>query len=262
MIAALDVTMERGGRAVLDGVSVHAHGGEVVALVGPNGAGKSTLLSVLAGLLPVQRGAVCLDGTPLSRFGAAALGRRRARMSQRVSVAFGLFVHEVVAMGRFAHGLRLDDDARVRRCLAAVGASALYDRPFATMSGGEQQRVQLARVLCQLDGTDGGVLLLDEPTSAQDLAHQQVVLGAARGAARAGHAVVVVLHELGQAAQVADRLVVLADGRVVADGPPADTLTEPVIAEAFGVSARVRWLDGRVHVHPTTISCPVETSCS
>lgn len=250
MIRARGLAAVRGGREVLRGVDLTVRPGEVVALVGPNGAGKSTLLGVLAGLLAPHAGTVDWLGRPLADWGVAGLARQRALLAQRADLAFDLTVAEVVALGRYGHGADRDDAARVARALGRVAASALAGRRYTALSGGERQRVQLARALCQLDGVIPGLLLLDEPTSAQDLGQQQRVLALARGAALAGHAVVVVLHDLNQAAAVADRLVLLAAGRPVAVGPPRDVLQPDRLARVFGVPARVLSLQGRVHVVP------------
>ena len=212
------VTVEVGdGRAILRGASVVVRGGEVVALVGPNGAGKSTLVGVLSGDVEPVAGEVVVDGVPLSDWTGAELALRRSVLPQQVGVTFPFTVREVVEMGR-APWVALDGDhdgdAVVDASLAGTDVAHLADRTFPSLSGGERSRAALARVLAQ----DAGVLLLDEPTAALDLHHQEMVLRLARERATVGVAVVVVLHDLGLAAAHADRIVVLDGGEVVVDG--------------------------------------------
>lgn len=233
VLAARGVRLAYGAHRVLDGVDLDVRAGEVVALVGPNGAGKSTLLGVLAGEPRPDAGQVLLDGADVRTVPLADLARRRAVMLQEVRVSFPFRVREVVAMGR--HPWRgtpqeVDDDAVVDRALVDADVVPLAGRTFPTLSGGERARAAFARVLAQ----DGRVLLLDEPTAALDVRHQEAVLARARAAARTGCAVVVVLHDLTLAAAYADRVVVLADGRVAADGPPRDVLTSALLTEVYG----------------------------
>lgn len=256
MIRARGIGLRRGGREVLRGVDLAVAPGEVLALLGPNGAGKSSLLGVLSGRLRPHAGEVCLLDRPMPAWGASALARRRAVLSQAVEVPFDLAVAEVVGLGRHAHGRDRHDAARVARALASVGLSAFGLRPYRSLSGGERQRVQLARALCQLDGVTPGLLLLDEPTSAQDVGQQQRLLDRIRGIAASGRAVVVVLHDLNHAAAVADRVLLLAGGRPVAMGAPAEVLTADRLARVFGVRARVLSLDGHVHIVPSVASSP------
>ncbi|GAA4627776.1 heme ABC transporter ATP-binding protein [Cellulomonas oligotrophica] len=233
VLAARGVRLAYGAHRVLDDVDLDVRAGEVVALVGPNGAGKSTLLGVLAGEPRPDAGQVLLDGADLRDLPLTDLARQRAVMLQEVRVSFPFRVREVVAMGR--HPWRgtpgeADDDAVVDRALVDADVVPLAGRTFPTLSGGERARAAFARVLAQ----DGRVLLLDEPTAALDVRHQEAVLARARTAARTGCAVVVVLHDLTLAAAYADRVVVLADGRVVADGPPHAVLTSALLTEVYG----------------------------
>jgi iron complex transport system ATP-binding protein len=216
----------------LDGVDATLRPGTIIAICGPNGAGKSTLLQVLAGLLDPTAGAVELDGLPLPR------GRERARrigyLPQVGEVAWDLTVANLAALGRLPHG-----DAAAAPVAAALGAldlAALAERPVSTLSGGERARALLARVLA---GTPSWILA-DEPLAALDLAHQLALLGHLRAAATAGAGVVLVLHDLALAMNHADRVLVLDQGRLAIDGPPAEALAEPVIGRVWGVPAR--WL--------------------
>nr|WP_283251175.1 heme ABC transporter ATP-binding protein [Rhabdothermincola salaria] len=224
MVVARSLRVDLGGTTILHDASLDVRAGELVALVGPNGAGKSTLLGALAGDVAVVGGVVELDGRAISAMPPGELARRRAVLLQQVAVAFPFRVVDVVRMGRAPWaGLGDDDrdDAVVRAALATTDTSHLAARTFPTLSGGERARVALARVLAQ----QAQLVLLDEPTAALDLHHQELVLETARQRADAGDGVVVVLHDLGLAAAHADRVVVVAGGHVVADGPPAEVLT-------------------------------------
>lgn len=232
-LRARGVGLERGaGRRVLDGVDFDVVAGRIVALVGPNGAGKSTLLAALAGELEPSAGTVELDGRPLTEWAPVEQARRRAVLPQQHTVGFPFTAREVVAMGRapWARTDRQDDDEiRIAAALAATDVEHLAGRHFPALSGGERARVALARVLAQ----DTATLLLDEPTAALDLGHQEQVLQLARARAAAGAAVVVVLHDLGVAAAYADRVAVLESGRIAADGPPREVLTTALLTRVY-----------------------------
>lgn len=230
---AQDVTVALGGRPVLRGVTLPVRTGELLALVGPNGTGKSTLLAALAGDLPVAAGRVHVGGRPVEQWPARDLARVRALLPQRPSVAFGFTVRDVVRMGRapWAGTARASgDDGAIDAALAATEMLGLADRAVPTLSGGEAARAALARVLAQ----EAQLVLLDEPTASLDVRHQELVLAAARRLATAGAAVVVVLHDLGQAAAYADRVAVIGAGRVVADGPPAQVLRPELLGGVYG----------------------------
>ncbi|WP_373466063.1 heme ABC transporter ATP-binding protein [Streptomyces sp. V3I8] len=221
-----------GGREVLAGVDVVARAGEVLALVGPNGAGKSTLLGALAADLPAAAGVVRVHGRPVSGWSAHELALRRAVLPQSASLSFPFPVEEVVRMGRAPWAGRpeeAEDDAAVASAMAATEVTGFADRPFSALSGGERARVALARVLAQR----AQLLLLDEPTAALDLRHQELVLRVCRERARAGDAVVVVLHDLGLAAAYAHRVVILCAGRAVADGAPAEVFTDRLLSDVY-----------------------------
>jgi iron complex transport system ATP-binding protein len=231
-LTATGVSVTLGGSRILDDVDLTCPGGELVALVGPNGAGKSTLLAALAGDLPLESGAVELDGVPVRERSARELARSRAVLPQRQTLAFGFPVREVVRMGRspWHRTERAADDERViDQALQRAGVDDLAARLFPTLSGGEQSRTSFARILAQ----QTPVLLLDEPTAALDIRHQEAVLSVAREAARAGSAVVVVLHDLSLAAAYADRVVVLSRGRLRATGPPGEVLTSGLLTEVY-----------------------------
>ncbi|WP_425296332.1 heme ABC transporter ATP-binding protein [Nocardia asiatica] len=235
-VRAAGVSVERRGggqaRRVLDGVDFEAVAGQVVALVGPNGAGKSTLLAALAGELALSAGAVELDGQPLTHWTTLDMARRRAVLPQTHTVGFPFTAREVVAMGR-APWVRTErrelDEEHIAAAMAATDVEHLAARSFPTLSGGERARVALARVLAQ----DTATLLLDEPTAALDLGHQEAVLRLAAARAADGASVVVVLHDLGIAAAYADRVAVLDAGRIAADGPPREVLTTELLTRVY-----------------------------
>jgi iron complex transport system ATP-binding protein len=218
-----------GGATLLEDVDFTAGPGELVALVGPNGAGKSTLLSLLAGDQRPTRGRVLLDGTATADWPAKALARRRAVMTQHHSQAFSFTVREAVAMGRSPHPVDSHDEELIDRCLAEADVAPLAERDVTTLSGGELARTVFARVLAQ----DARVVLLDEPTAALDLHHQEVLMARSRALAEQGRCVLVVLHDLTLAARYCDRIAVFDRGRLAASGPPAEVLTPERIREVY-----------------------------
>ncbi|WP_394814894.1 heme ABC transporter ATP-binding protein [Streptomyces millisiae] len=229
---AVSLGVDLGGRAVLTGVDLTVRAGELLALVGPNGAGKSTLLAALAADLPPAAGTLTIAGRPPGAWGARGLALRRALLPQSATLAFPFTVAEVVRMGRAPWAgtpAEDEDEAAVAEAMAATEVTPFAARPFSALSGGERARVALARVLAQR----APLLLLDEPTAALDLRHQELVLGVCRARAAAGDAVVVVLHDLGLAAAHADRAAVLHGGRVAADGPPEAVFTEESLSRVY-----------------------------
>ncbi|MFF2212014.1 heme ABC transporter ATP-binding protein [Streptomyces antibioticus] len=224
------VWVRLGGRDVLCGVDVRVRAGEVLALVGPNGAGKSTLLAALAADLPAAAGTVRIHGRPAGGWSAPELALRRAVLPQAAVLSFPFTVADVVRMGRAPHDSSpAEDEAVIAEAMAATEVTRFAARPFSALSGGERARVALARVLAQR----APLLLLDEPTAALDLKHQELVLRLCRERAREGDAVVVVLHDLGLAAAYAHRVAVLHEGRVAADGPPAEVFTGRLLSEVY-----------------------------
>ncbi|MGW4252079.1 heme ABC transporter ATP-binding protein [Streptomyces californicus] len=231
-VEAVGLSVRLGGRQVLDSVDLTAHAGEVVALVGPNGAGKSTLLAALAADLPAGSGEVRVDGRSTADWSAPELALRRSVLPQSAALSFPFPVEDVVRMGRapWAGTEREDeDDAAVAAAMAATEVTRFAGRPFSALSGGEKARVALARVLAQR----APLMLLDEPTAALDLRHQELVLRICRERAAAGDAVVVVLHDLGLAAAYADRAAVLHEGRIAELGPPEQVFGGDLLGEVY-----------------------------
>ncbi|QPC85839.1 heme ABC transporter ATP-binding protein [Mesorhizobium sp. NBSH29] len=245
MISAHNLSVSLGGRAIIQGVDFAACAGSLTAIVGPNGSGKTTLLKALSGDLSYT-GSVILAGQELGQMTAGAAARRRAVLPQQAVLAFPFTVREVVRLGMLAgfSGARPGEvDTLPERALARVDLAGFSNRFYQELSGGEQQRVQLARVLCQvwapvLDGQPRA-LLLDEPVSSLDIRHQLTVMDVARDFARAGGAVVAVLHDLNLTAMYADHLHVMHGGRVAASGRVEDVLDDELMERVFGCRLKV-----------------------
>ena len=236
--AARGVTVELGGRPVLRGVDLEARGGEVLSLVGPNGAGKSTLLAALAGDLTPTRGVVDLWGRPIGDWSTAQIAQRRAVLPQTHRVTFPFTVAEVVAMGRAPWAgtpAAEEDEDRIAEALAQTETEPFAGRAFTSLSGGEQARVMLARIIAQ----QAGLVLLDEPTAALDLRHQEMVGRACRSLAERGRAVVVVLHDLNLAGAYSDRCALLDSGRIAACGKPADVFDADRLGQVYRQPVKV-----------------------
>ena len=236
---AISVSVD--GGELLRSVSVDVRRGELLAIVGPNGAGKTTLLKALAGDLAPSAGEVLVDGRPIAELDARALARRRAVMPQSGYLPFLFTAREVVRMGRAPwsgergereHGARLADEA-----MGLTGTSRYAGRAYPTLSGGEQSRVTLARVLTQ----ETPILLVDEPTAHLDPRHQHHVLELLRELAGEGAAIAAVMHDLNLAAGFADRVAVLSKGSLVSAAPPRESLAPDILRSVFG--AEFIWLE-------------------
>ena len=246
VLEARGLSVRRGHRLVVREVALAVRAGEAVALVGPNAAGKSTLVRALAGLLPPAAGEVRLHGRPLAASGRDAMARAIALVTADDGPPATLTVEERARLGRFPHRGPLrpftpEDEAAVARALERTGVAALASRSLATLSAGERQMAALARGLAQ----EPAVLLLDEPAAHLDIGHQLRlfrVLDLVRGE---GVAVLAVVHDLPRAAAWAERLVLLAEGRITAEGAPAEVLRGPAAAAAFEVGIRAESIPGR-----------------
>ncbi len=246
MLAADHLALALGGTPVLADVSVALPPGRVTAIIGPNGAGKSSLLACLAGLSAPEAGQVMLDGRPLAALPPADRARRIGFLPQVAEVNWEIDVATLVALGRLPHrrgwaGPSPADAAAIAAAIAATDLAGLAGRVVNSLSGGERARALLARVLAGQPHW----LLADEPLANLDPAHQWDTLACLRAAAAAGAGVAIVLHDLAHAARIADHLVLMAAGRVVAAGPPETVLTPERIADVYGVTtARVALPDG------------------
>ncbi|GAA2135000.1 ABC transporter ATP-binding protein [Kitasatospora kazusensis] len=240
-LAAQRLDLRYGDRVVVQGLDLTLPGGAVTAIVGPNACGKSTLLRGLVRLLTPAAGTVTLDGSDIHRMPARALARRMGLLPQQPVTPESITVESLVRLGRYPHQRMLSpwsaaDQAAVEEALARTGTDGLRDQPVDRLSGGQRQRAWIALALAQ----DTELLLLDEPTTFLDLRHQLEVLDLVSDLhAQAGRTVVMVLHDLGQAARYADHLVVLDGGRLAAAGPPAEVLTAELVERVFQVPCLV-----------------------
>lgn len=241
----LDLSL--GGARVVDGVSLALHAGQWVALVGPNGAGKSSLLSLLAGLRPAEAGTLAWAGRALNTWSARQRALHVAWLSQQGEAEGGISVIDVVRLGRLPHqGLfgaaTPADEAAVQSAMAETECAAWARRRLSALSGGERQRVLLARVLA----VGAPVLLLDEPTTHLDAPHQRALVRSLARRAQAGAAVVAVLHDL-NLALLADRVLVMAAGRLVADGAPGDAALRHALTQVFDHAFSIEALGDAEH---------------
>lgn len=239
------------GKPVLDDLSIEIQPGSVTALVGPNGSGKSTLLKTMGRLLRPRIGEVYLDGKLISQMATREIARRMAILPQYQTTPPGITVRELIEQGRYAHSgplsmLRGQDHDAIDRAMTLTHTTDFANRPVESLSGGERQRVWIALVLAQ----NTPILLLDEPTTFLDIGHQLEVLELVERLNREQQlTIVLVLHDLNQAARYADRMIVLKKGCIVADGAPIDVLTVDLLADVFRVQAQVT-----VHVER---QCPI-----
>ncbi|MFC2554266.1 MAG: heme ABC transporter ATP-binding protein [Lautropia mirabilis] len=263
MLQAHGIAVQRGERQILSDIDLSLPAGQVIGVLGANGAGKSTLLAALAGELSPSAGRITLNGRPLSAWPAAELASCRAVLPQSPSLQFDLPVATVIGMGAYPHArytrtgaprtdsrdtaqAAIAEDQRIlQRVLALADVQDLYGRRYRLLSGGEQQRVHLARVLYQLLLARQGhneyrVLMLDEPTASLDPRHQLHLLSAVHTLAHEENvAALVIVHDLNLAAGCCDRLLLLGQGRVAACGTPAQVLTPDTLRQVYGVEATV-----------------------
>jgi iron complex transport system ATP-binding protein len=243
LLEARGLTYRSHGRVVIDSIDLAFESGSFSIIIGPNGAGKSTLLRLLCGELSPTQGDVLFDRQPLRTMQAWHLAHRRAVMSQSSDLSFPFTVVEVAALGVEGIGRGLSRGDRQRMAFEALklaDVGHLARRSYQTLSGGERQRVHFARVLAQLEAgrtlETRQVLFLDEPIANLDLKHQIALLHTAKGLARNGLAVVAVLHDLQLATSLCDKLILLHDGRLIAQGTPEQVLTPASILDVFGVT--------------------------
>jgi len=239
-LALESVSLAQGGRAVLVDASLALAFGEVLVLAGRNGAGKTTLLRIATGIAAPSAGSVRLEGRALAELPRREIARTLALVPQDTSVPFPFTVEEIVLLGRAPHlsalGFESREDRRIAgACMERLGIGALAQRSIQELSGGERQLAMIARALAQTPR----ILLLDEPAAHLDLAHRLALEELLRSLAREGKAALLVSHDLAGAARVADRIALLAGGRVLACGAPRDVLRAELMREAFGVEAQL-----------------------
>ena len=239
-VSAREVTFAVEAAKLLDAVSLRADKGQLVGLIGPNGSGKSTFLHTIAGLLRLQSGAVSLSGRDLSDMSAKEVASGLALVPQIAPYTHGFTSMELVLMGRYPHLGRFqvegqEDDSIARHAMRLTETERYAERTLDTMSGGERQRVFVSRALAQ----QPKVLLLDEPTSNLDVLHQLKVFELVRRLVDDGLTAIAAIHDLNLAARYCDRMVLLSEGRVLAEGTPEDVLVQDTMREAFGVESSV-----------------------
>lgn len=246
-----DLQFRRGSRVVLDAINLQLQSGSITAVLGPNGAGKSTLLSCIASLLTPAQGAIELDGVSLHSIPASQRARRIAFLPQTPEIAWSVDVETLVSLGRIPfHGLASDaqDREAIARAMERTQVTQWAQRAVTTLSGGERARVLLARVLAG----ESDWILADEPFTGLDPSHQFEAAELLRSVADQGGGVVLTIHDLTLAARIADRVVILNQGRVVADGPPRDALTPSVLRDVYEIEAQ--WLNDPSGATPPTIA--------
>ncbi|QQM32580.1 heme ABC transporter ATP-binding protein [Martelella lutilitoris] len=258
MITTSRISVALSGRPVLNDVSLEARAGELTAICGPNGSGKTTTLKAIAGDLKSESGKVAINGADIAALAPWQLAELRGVLPQASNLAFPFTVTEVLRMGLSGRSHRAGEADRqtIAKALKAVDLNGFEGRFYQELSGGEQQRVQLARVLCQIEApvADGSPrwLLLDEPVASLDILHQLAIMRLAQSFCRAGGGVIAVMHDLNLTALFADRIVLMKDGSVAAAGTPKDVLTDDNLYAVFGARLVVNQAptDGTTFVLP------------
>jgi iron complex transport system ATP-binding protein len=248
-----DISVSLDGTSILDSVSCEVPSQSFVALVGPNGAGKTTLLRTVNGVLTPDSGSVSVNGNNVQSVSSRDVARQIATVPQNTSISFDFSVRDIVAMGRTPYRSRFqlrhtDDGDTIEQALERAQIAHLADRSVGSVSGGERQRVLLARALAQ----DAPAMLLDEPTASLDIHHQVRTLELVRDLVDEETTALAAIHDLDLAARFCDAIIVLSDGCVLAEGPPSSVLTESVVEQAFGGNPRI-------HENPITQSPSVTT---
>ncbi|KAA6432643.1 heme ABC transporter ATP-binding protein [Dyadobacter flavalbus] len=242
MISVNQVSFSVKGRSLVENIRFQATTGELWAIVGANGAGKSTLMKLLTREHTPDSGTIDFLGKDLKNYKLKELAQLRAVLAQQNNISLSFTVREIVMMGRYPFYDASPDkhDHRIAElCLEKTGMAAFGNRLFPTLSGGEQQRVQLARTLAQIWEVKGGYLFLDEPTTGMDLLHQYETFQLAKEMTIKGFGVIAVVHDLNLALQYADKVLMMKDGKALSAGTPETVLTEGNIKDAFGLSVRI-----------------------
>lgn len=247
MLQATNITYTIGSKTILNNISMDAHAGEILVIAGPNGAGKSTLLKILSEKIKLETGCVTINNRNLVQYKPKELAKIRAVLSQSISTGLPFQVEEVIMMGRYPYFDEYPneiDRAVVKEIIQELDIEHLSDRAYATLSGGEQQRVQLGRVLAQIwkeekDSAGTKYLFLDEPVSSLDLYHQQTVLQTASRLAQSGYCVIAVLHDLNLISQYAHKVLLLCQGHLEAYGTAEYVFTKDRIKNVYGLDVHL-----------------------
>ncbi|GLR74325.1 heme ABC transporter ATP-binding protein [Aliivibrio sifiae] len=239
-ISAKNISYHIGSKMILDKINLDLHCGEVTTLLGPNGAGKSTLLKLLSNEISSFDN-IRFFGKTKDQWNSNKLAKRLGVLPQHSTLSFAFNVHEVVELGGLPLGLSNQKLHEITNdMMNKTGINHLVNRLYPSLSGGEKQRVHLARVLTQVSQHQQKIIMLDEPTSALDLSHQHKTLKLAKELANEGAAVIVVLHDLNLAAQYSDRVIVLKDGKLQADGKPWEAITAEMIEKVYGYKTLIQ----------------------
>lgn len=249
-LKAISLSVALGGKTVLNDISASFETGRVTAILGPNGAGKTSLMRAMLGLCTPVSGSVELDGLPLAEIDRQVLARRLGYLPQETSTVWNLQVRDMVALGRLPHrasfGHAIADDQAIAQALSDTKTAALADRPINALSGGERARVHFARLLAG----EPDWILADEPLANLDPPYQRDMLALLRASARQGKGVAVILHGLNAAARVADDIVLMANGTIVAAGSKQDVLNEANLAQTYGMDFRIHDIEGQTVIKP------------
>jgi len=238
MIEVRDLSFRIGQKCLLQQINFEVKPGEMLAVIGANGAGKSTLMKLMCRELVPSGGGIRLKHKELSDYKIIELARMRSVLSQQNTISMAFNVKELVLMGRYPHfdSKPAENDFEIlRQVMTETGITHLSDREYNTLSGGEQQRVQLARVMAQIWDVPNGLFFLDEPTNGLDLLYQQQILSIARNMADKGFCVISILHDINSASRYADKVLILKEGRGIAYGSPEEVINCENIQEAFGI---------------------------
>ncbi|SHF11287.1 heme ABC transporter ATP-binding protein [Pedobacter caeni] len=247
MIKVRGLSYKAGSKKLLDNLSFDAHKGELLAILGANGAGKSTLMKLLCREIKPAAGTILINQKELDNYRLEDLAKTRAVLSQHNTLSISFQVKELVLMGRYPHFQQKPtaaDFGIVNQVMEETGITHLASRDYNTLSGGEQQRVQLARVIAQIYDSPNACLLLDEPTNGLDLQYQQQIMVLARSLADRGYCVICILHDINFASRFADRIMMLKNGKKVAEGLPIEVINCENIHETFSIKVKLMECEG------------------
>lgn len=251
MLQGENISINIGNKTLLSNASIEVKQGELAVVLGPNGAGKSTLLKALCGDIAISEGSVCYQGTALGHYSSDSLAKMRAVLTQHYDCEFPFSVQEIVDMAHYVHQndySKSELAAFSHKAMAQLHVEHLAKQAFPRLSGGEKQRVQFARVLCQLlpilEKQKPCYLLIDEPTASLDLFHQYQVMHLAKEVAKMGAGVIAVVHDLALAASFANSAHLLEKGNIVSSGRPADILNETQVKSTYGIAAHLATSEG------------------